>query len=95
MTTLKEDLADLSGPAVYDFKRWNRDWVKIEIARVNDRRARVAAVPDAAVVMDWLARRAFARLKSALWSRREISLKTKGRICKALIRTILLYGCET
>ncbi len=27
-----------------------------------------------------LARRDFARLKSALWSRREISLKTKGRI---------------
>ncbi len=35
------------------------------------------------------------RLKSALWSRREISLKTKGRIYEALIRTILLYGCET
>ncbi len=42
-----------------------------------------------------LARSAFARLKSALWSRREISLKTKGRIYEALIRTILLYGCET
>ncbi len=34
-----------------------------------------------------LALSAFARLKSALWS--------EGRIYKALIRTILLYGCET
>ncbi len=39
-------------------------------------------------------RSAFARLKSALWSRREISLRTKVRIYEALIRTILLYGCE-
>ncbi len=42
-----------------------------------------------------LARSAFTRLKSALWSRQEISLKTKGRIYETLIRTILLYGCET
>ncbi len=41
------------------------------------------------------ARSAFARLKFALWSRREISLKTKGRIYEALIRTVLFYGCET
>ncbi len=33
------------------------------------------------------------RMESALWPRREISLKTKGRIYEALIRTILLYGC--
>ncbi len=38
-----------------------------------------------------LTRSSFSRLKSALWSRRE----TKGRIYEALIRTILLYGCET
>ena len=42
-----------------------------------------------------LARVAFNRLKSCLWVRREISLKTKGRIYQALIRSILLYGCET
>ncbi len=42
-----------------------------------------------------LARRAFACRDYALWSRREISLKTKVRIYEALIRTILLYGCET
>ncbi len=41
------------------------------------------------------ARTAFARLKSVLWSRPEISLKTKGCIYEALIRIILLYGCET
>ncbi len=35
---------------------------------------------------------AFARLKSALWSRRGILLKTKGRIYEALI---LLLGYET
>ncbi len=42
-----------------------------------------------------LARSAFAHLKSTLWFRREISLKTKGGIYEALIWTILLYGCET
>ncbi len=42
-----------------------------------------------------LARGAFARLKSVLWSRREISRKTKGRVYEALILTVLLYGCET
>ncbi len=34
-------------------------------------------------------------LSSQELSRREISLKTMGRIYEALIRTILLYGCET
>ncbi len=38
-----------------------------------------------------LARSAFTRLKATLWSRWEISLKTKGRIYEALVRTILLY----
>ncbi len=42
-----------------------------------------------------LARSAFTRLNSALRSRREISLKTDGRIFEALVRTILLYDCET
>ncbi len=42
-----------------------------------------------------LARSAFFRLLSCLWSRREISLRTKGRVYQALVRSILLYGCET
>ncbi len=42
-----------------------------------------------------LARNAFTRLNATLWSRREISLKTKGRIYEALVRTSFLYGCET
>ncbi len=42
-----------------------------------------------------LARSAFTRLKATLWTRRGISLKTKGRIFEALVRTVLLYGCET
>ncbi len=42
-----------------------------------------------------LARSTFTRLKATRWSRREISLKTKGRTYEALVRTILLYGCET
>ncbi len=42
-----------------------------------------------------LARSAFSRLRSCLWSRREISLRTKGRVYKAVVRSILLYGCET
>ncbi len=42
-----------------------------------------------------LAHLAFSRLQSCLWSRREISLRTNGRICQAVVRSILLYGCET
>ncbi len=32
MTTLKEDLARLSGPDVFGLRRWNRDWMTIGIA---------------------------------------------------------------
>ncbi len=42
-----------------------------------------------------LARSAFYRLQSCLWSRREISLRTKGRVYQAVVRSILLYGSET
>ncbi len=42
-----------------------------------------------------LARSAFSRLQSCLWSRCEISLRTKGRVYQAVVRSILLYGCET
>ena len=41
------------------------------------------------------ARSAFLQLKSVLWSRAEISLKTKVRIYETAIRPILLYGSET
>ena len=41
------------------------------------------------------ARSAFVRLKRWLCGRREISTATKGRIYLAIVRTILLYGCET
>ncbi len=41
-----------------------------------------------------LARSAFSRLQSCLWSRREISLRTKGRVYQAVVCSILLYGCE-
>ncbi len=42
-----------------------------------------------------LARFAFSRLQICLWSRREISLHTKGWVYQAVVRSILLYGCET
>ncbi len=42
-----------------------------------------------------LARSAFSRLQPCLWSRREMSLRTKGRVYQAVVRSILLYGCET
>ncbi len=32
MTTMKEDLARLGGPAVYGLRRWNQDWMTIGIA---------------------------------------------------------------
>ncbi len=38
---------------------------------------------------------AFNRLHTAMWSRREISHKTKSRVYSAVVLTILLYGCET
>ncbi len=42
-----------------------------------------------------LALSAFSRLQPCLWSRREIFLRTKGRVYQAVVRSILLYGCET
>ncbi len=41
-----------------------------------------------------LASSAFPRLQSYLWSRREISLRTKSRVYQAVVRSILLHGCE-
>ncbi len=40
-------------------------------------------------------RSAFSRLQSCLCSRREISLRTKGRVYQAVVCSIVLYGCET
>ncbi len=42
-----------------------------------------------------LACSAYSRLQSCLWSRREILLRTMGRVYQAVVRSILLYGCET
>ncbi len=41
-----------------------------------------------------LARSTFSRLQSCLWSRREISLRTKGRVYLAVVHSILLRGCK-
>ncbi len=37
---------------------------------------------------------AYSRLQFCLWSRREISLRPKGRVNQAVVRPILLCGCE-
>ncbi len=42
-----------------------------------------------------IVRSAFSRLQSCLWSPREPLLCTKGRIYQTVMRSILLYGCET
>ncbi len=42
-----------------------------------------------------LARATFNPLHTSLWSRLEISRRTKERIFESVVRTILLYGCET
>ncbi len=42
-----------------------------------------------------LARFAFSRLQSCLWAQREISSRAKGRVYQAVMRPILLNGCET
>ncbi len=41
-----------------------------------------------------LFRSAFSRLQYKIWSRREMSLRTKGRVHRALMHSIMLYGCE-
>ncbi len=52
MTTLKEGLAHLSGPAVYGLRRWNQEWMTIGIAWAQDRGALAASVRDAVVAID-------------------------------------------
>ncbi len=52
MTTLKEDLARLSGPAVYRLRRWNQDWMTIWIAWAQDRGAWASAVRGAVAAID-------------------------------------------
>ncbi len=42
-----------------------------------------------------LARSAFSHLQSCPWSQHEISLRAKGRVYQAVVRSTLLYGCET
>ncbi len=42
-----------------------------------------------------LARSAFSRLQSCLWSQREISLRTRGRVYQAVVCSVSLYGCKT
>ncbi len=42
-----------------------------------------------------LARFAFSDLQSCLWSRREMTLRTKGRVYQAVVRWLLRNGCET
>ncbi len=42
-----------------------------------------------------LARSTFSRLQSCPWSRREIFFRTKARVYRAVVRSILLYGWET
>ncbi len=41
-----------------------------------------------------LSRSAFSHLHSCLWSRLEISLRKKSRVCQTVVRLILLHGCE-
>ncbi len=43
----------------------------------------------------YIARSTFSRLQSCFWSRRYISLRTKSRIYQVVVRSILLYDCET
>ncbi len=42
-----------------------------------------------------VARAAFNRLQPSLWSRPEITRRTKGRVYESVVSTMLLYGCET
>ncbi len=44
--TIEVDIALLSGPRVYDLRRWNQEWPSICIDMAQDRRAWSAAVRD-------------------------------------------------
>ncbi len=52
ITTPKDDLARLSGPAVYGLRRWDQGWMTIGIAWAQDRGPWAAAVGDAVVAID-------------------------------------------
>ncbi len=52
------------------------------------------AVGEIAAIIN-LARATFNRLHTTLWSRHEISRRTKGHIYESVVRTILFKGCET
>ncbi len=41
-----------------------------------------------------LARSVFSRMKPCFWSRREISLRTKGRVCQTLVPSVLHCYCK-
>ncbi len=45
-TTMKADLKPLSGPRVFDYARWRKDWVKVSSELAQDRRAWSASVRD-------------------------------------------------
>ncbi len=52
LTMQKEDLARMSGPGVYGLRRWNREWLSLEITWTQDLQARAAAIRDVVVALD-------------------------------------------
>lgn len=45
-TTMKEDLAYLSGPQMVCLRWWNQDWLRLSVDLAQDRRAWVAMIRD-------------------------------------------------
>lgn len=51
-STIKDDLALLSGPQVVGLRRWNREWLAISCDLAQDRRALAAMVRDAVLARE-------------------------------------------
>ena len=51
-STIKDDIAALSGPQVVGLRRWNRDWLAISCDLAQDRRTWAAMVRDAVLAQE-------------------------------------------
>ena len=51
-STIKDDLAALSGPQVVGFRRWNRDWLAISCDLAQDRRTWAVMIQDAVLARE-------------------------------------------
>ena len=51
-STIKDDLAALSGPQVVGIRRWNRDWLAVSCDLAQDQRTWAAVTRDAVFALE-------------------------------------------